>query len=656
MTSRAMMPDHTVVIDGTTIRTVAPSHEVDTSAMQVVDAPGQWVMPGLADMHVHYDDPRDFAMFLANGVTFVRNMWGAPMHLALQRKLQNATLPGPHLMTTTPLIDGADEAGHTLWPGSVLLDDPSEAPSLVRRLIERGYQQLKVYSWLGHDELAALGAAAAEVGVTVTGHCPDGISFEEAVESGMTCFEHLTNVARGHLKGGVDLPSTRNRSPAARIEALRLTNEHMDWDAIRRLASDLAHQQIWNCPTLVLWQQMAVDESTGMADPLLRYEHPATIALWRPQNDPRLRVGKRAPDYAALMRARVEILARVVSILHEEGAPLLIGTDTPNPFVFQGFSVQRELSSFVDAGLSPYEALRCATADAAAFAGQQDSWGTVVAGKRADLLVLRSNPLENVAAVREIEAVFVNGRYLSRKDLDHLLEDRERDVRDTQRRLGDDAWLIARDERVGEPHRLLECLAGCAVGRVEYSIEEASSNEWMIREVYRNDVTDETRRSSVWLDDACVLVAAACELESSAGTATSTVALERGSAYVVTARDVDDFHTVARFPATTPLVPSESFSIVGLAFAVARLTTESCALLELRHGEARILSARISTDRDATTQDAAAMRRRIAVDLPGERREQTYGYDDNGTLTNIIEKTWRGLREVVSIEMSTRLG
>ena len=114
----------------------------------------------------------------------------------------------------------------------------------------------------------------------------------------------------------------------------------------------------------------------------------------------------------------------IVSILHEEGAPLLVGTDTPNPFVYQGFSLHQELENFVQAGLSPYEALCCATREAARFLGEEAQWGTIDPGKHADLLLVRARPFADIRTVRDLEAVFVNGFFFDREHLDELLKQR----------------------------------------------------------------------------------------------------------------------------------------------------------------------------------------------------------------------------------------
>ncbi|HEU0166896.1 MAG TPA: amidohydrolase family protein, partial [Chloroflexota bacterium] len=413
--------DHTVIVDDGLVRVVGPSGFFGNVLFdtQTIDGTGKYLAPGLADMHVHLTAPGDARLFLANGVTLVRNMWGQPWHLGLQGRVRRRELPGPHIVTTSPIVDGVNAEGRTVWPGSQPLTDPAKARELVRSYAERGYQQLKVYHQLTADSNRALAEAAIELGLRVTGHCPNGVTFEQAIANGQTCFEHLVGINTGHLKASVPpLPAT----PLTLHQQLA---DQLDLDAIARLAGHMAEQQVWNCLTTTVWVQPAQDEAIAMADGNLRFMAPSVIANWR------RRTGMDAPPeqaerWAALrtvMPRSVEARFRCAKLLLDEGAPLLLGTDTPNPFVVPGFSIHQELANLVAAGFSPYEALRCGTTEAARFLGESAKWGAIAAGQRADLVLLARNPLQDVSAMARPEAVFVNGFYLDRAQLDDLLEE-----------------------------------------------------------------------------------------------------------------------------------------------------------------------------------------------------------------------------------------
>lgn len=355
MDTERVLADHTVVVAGGSIIEVGPQAEISLAGYEVVDGRGRYLLPGLADMHVHLWDSALVPMYLTHGITTVRNMWGDPVHLALRRRVAEGATLGPRLITASPGIDGLGPDGATAWPGGRHLEDPAKAGMLVADFARRGFDQIKVYTWLKPPVLDALGAAAAEEGLAMVGHCPASMTFERALKAGMACFEHLENVEAGRLTaaGGLDGPS------------------------MKRLARQMADGGVWNCPTLVL---------------------------------------ARGADGSAIHRLRAE----AVAVLHAEGAPLLAGSDTPNDGLGPGEGLHRELGELRAAGLSPFEALACATTAPARFLGHDDE-GTVAPGNRADLVLVRRNPLVDLTALAEIEAVVVAGRLLRRADLDAIV-------------------------------------------------------------------------------------------------------------------------------------------------------------------------------------------------------------------------------------------
>lgn len=419
MDTERILLDQTVLIEDDRIVALGSASSVPLESFYVVvNGTGKYLMPGLTDMHVHYWSPTEAALFLAHGVTVVRNMAGSPYHLALQQHLQRKEHPGPLLFTTSPLIEGGPPI-HSAWRAMTRTED---AANLVHTYAERGYQQIKIYNQLRPDVVQAMGQAAREIGIRMVGHCPNTMTFEEASEAGQSCFEHLTGIWRGHFKPGYEQPSEQfNLHPAV----LRMVNEQLDDDAIRRLGQYLARHQIWNCPTLVCYHYMLESQHACCTDPViesyLKYVPQAALKSWEALDPSRYQEPSSFDPWIAAIRTRNETFSRIVSLLHQEGAPLLIGTDTSVRYVLQGLSVHQELALFVAAGLRPFEALQYGTSEAARFLDQEDEWGTIAVGKRANMLLLNANPLENIQAARQVEAVCVNGFYLSRKDLDAML-------------------------------------------------------------------------------------------------------------------------------------------------------------------------------------------------------------------------------------------
>ena len=224
------------------------------------------------------------------------------------------------------------------------------------------------------------------------------------------------------MGAGIELPELHNLS----LEVLEAVAKGVDEDAIRRLAHDMALQDVWNCPTLVVLRNMHDPQNEGINSPRLKpiVEHVprAGMRIWE-ELDPVRRFPRDSAhrQWLDAWHRRNDVLDRILTILHEEGAPLLVGTDTSVRFVVQGFSVHEELASFIEAGMTPYEALRCATSEPARFLGESELWGTVAEGKRADLILVRGNPLSSIESLRNLEGVFVNGFHFTRVDLDDLL-------------------------------------------------------------------------------------------------------------------------------------------------------------------------------------------------------------------------------------------
>jgi hypothetical protein len=166
--ARRHLPDHGLLVDSGRVRALAPTAELDTRGAEIVDGTGGFLLPQLADMHVHAWDPSSWPLYLVNGITQLRNMWGSPLHLAWEQAVRRGDVPGPHIATTSPIIDGPGETGFPVWPGSYIVRSSEEASHLVERFVERCYRQIKAYQWLEAATLAAICEAAARAGVLAT--------------------------------------------------------------------------------------------------------------------------------------------------------------------------------------------------------------------------------------------------------------------------------------------------------------------------------------------------------------------------------------------------------------------------------------------------------------------------------------------------------
>jgi hypothetical protein len=407
------LENQTVVVRGDRIVEIGPSASVHVAAGALkIDGRGKFLMPGLADMHVHTWNIDDFPLFLANGVTTIRNMSGSPEHIKWKTEIAARRRVGPSIYTAGPIIDG----NPPVWRGSDVVETASEAEQIVRRQKAAGYDFLKIYAHLKPEAYHAIAVAAKEHDMVFVGHVPQSVGLAGALGSGQRSIEHLDYYYEAVRSS--TLPPPAGRSPII---------EHFSWsdvdDAkIGRVAQQTRAAGVWNCPTLVVLQKWtsAGQVNEMLSRPEMNYVAPATLDFWRPSH-----------NYLARMSAAdIEVVRsgdagrkRMLKALHDAGARLLLGTDTGNPFVVAGFSLHEELANFVAAGLTPYDALRAGTHDAAEFMHALDGWGTIAIGRSADLVLLDADPFADVANAEKISGVMLRGHWLQRSELNAMLSD-----------------------------------------------------------------------------------------------------------------------------------------------------------------------------------------------------------------------------------------
>jgi len=243
---------------------------------------------------------------------------------------------------------------------------------------------------------------------------PDSVRASEMSEAGMKSFEHLIGIFEGSS------PAEDEFLKGNKTEARLLAS----YDPARAtsLAATLAKNQTWQCPTLV-WERGGnlIDVTDFAKDTRAKYV-PASwkTKTWKRFTD-EIMQGYGNDDLTVRKKFLDEEL-EVVRLLHEKGVPFLAGTDTPpGVYIFPGFSLHDELQRFVAAGFTPLEALQTATLNPALFFGMEDQLGTIEKGKLADLVLLKANPLDNIANTQKIAAVISNGHYFSSNDLQKML-------------------------------------------------------------------------------------------------------------------------------------------------------------------------------------------------------------------------------------------
>jgi len=388
VTNGRLQQHKSIVVEGNRIARIDDASD-KTRAAATLDGTGMFVIPGLWDMHVHAYFTNDTAqfhstsevmmpLFILNGVTSVRDL-GSNLEatLAARDSVAKHQMIGPRMMVSGPMLDGPT----TRYQAAIKVANGDDARAAVRMLKDRGVDMIKTQSLVPKDAYFAISDEAAKIGIPFEGHVPNAITGMEAVAANQRSFEHLLGVR----------------------------------DTDTALIDELARKRVWQCPTVINSVGTAADFLT---DPGVPFWLKRAVDGWR-----RTATTRAAESDSAARAANERATRRLALIkkMYDKKIPFLAGTDAPAGYdLVPGASLHRELQLFVRAGLTPLQALQTATLNPATYFGRTSDWGTIAPGKTADLVVLRANPLVDIANTRAVAAVVADGRYYSPRELDRL--------------------------------------------------------------------------------------------------------------------------------------------------------------------------------------------------------------------------------------------
>jgi imidazolonepropionase-like amidohydrolase len=418
MDAGRLLPHQTVIVRNGLIAEIGHATAVPIPASaERIDGVDMYLMPGLTDAHVHLRDPSELLSYLAHGVTTVVQLSGPSGTVSdvgrLREQVERGRLPGPTIYMSGRILDGEP----AIFPGvSTVIRSPEQAERAVGAQLAAGADLIKVYNNLRVAELRAVARAARERGVPVWGHIPriDGraTALQRSLAAGLGVIAHGEEVFFTFLHREVEAQLDRGVVPTVDeqsiAEAARLIREH---DAVV-------------IPTLsfIAMTRLQLDDIDALwTDPEARYLAPSVLELWRQQN-PTNRGDLTRFDLRE--RGKRIVVKQLTRALSDAGATLLLGTDASAPGMFPGRSAWTELSELVDAGLTPFQALRTGTTNAGAVLRRLDHpgppFGTVTVGSRADLLLLHANPLADISHIERIAGVVVRGMWYPRARIDSL--------------------------------------------------------------------------------------------------------------------------------------------------------------------------------------------------------------------------------------------
>jgi hypothetical protein len=419
VTDGLVRANQTVLIEGARITRVgAAAGMTIPDGTEVVDGTGGYLIPGLWDMHGHAvaADRVDtfFRLFIANGITGVRDPFGS---LAVAARAERAVavheVAGPpRIVAAGNLIDGAPRS---TVPGAVTASSPDRGRTIVDPLHAVGAPFIKVYSGVSPETYHAIAERSREVGLPFTRHVPTLVRAADAARAGQRSMEHLIGVLTGcsaaeeeiladwrRILGGGDMAVII----AQFMQPVRRALDTQDEIKCRHLMELFVEHGTWQVPTLVSLRGKAyLRELAAEGDPRDRYFAPPS--RWTggspfgfPLNE----------EQWQIFQAQYEHEKQIVGVMAAAGVPILAGSDVATPWVFPGFGLHDELQLLVEAGLTPLQALQAATLNPARFFGRTADLGHVAPGKLADLVLLESNPLDDIGGTRHIRAVIANGR------------------------------------------------------------------------------------------------------------------------------------------------------------------------------------------------------------------------------------------------------
>lgn len=389
MDRERVLEDQTVLVEDGRLTQIGPSKAVKLRrGIRRIEAKGMYLIPGLIDAHVHLESQTEFPLYLANGVTTVFNLDGRPAHLLWRKEVADGRVVGPTILSTGPIFHQKRRAEEDVR----LVDEQAAA----------GYDAIKIYNEVSKEEYPALIAEAKRKNLLLMGHVARAPGFALTLQSGQS-IAHLEEIVY------------TNFNPKDDDDFDHLV---FDESKIPALVQQIKNANIYITATLnnfALIVQQGTDLDAFLKNPDLQYVAPWTLENFEPANN-RYKNRFGPPQYAVLHNL-LAIQRKLLKALNDEGVPLMTGTDATEVGPVAGFGLPDELQEFVQDGLTPYRALETATTVPARYLRQSSESGTIEVGKRADMVLLTGNPLNDISNTRKIAGVMVRGRWLKAKYL-----------------------------------------------------------------------------------------------------------------------------------------------------------------------------------------------------------------------------------------------
>jgi len=402
MDRERVLADQTVIVREGRIAEIGSSGTVSVPSDSTrVEGRGKFLIPALAEMHAHISAERGEAervlfMYVANGIGTIRSMLGDPVHFSLRERAMRGEIVAP-----TMYLSGPSFSGQTT-------PTPQAATARVIEQKKAGYDFLKIHPGVPRDAFDALAKTADMQGIRFAGHVPAAVGLQRALEAKYWTIDHIDGYVEALAEPGAQ---------DAEIFGINLVGG-LDESRIPSLVERTRAAGTWIVPTQILVENWygPDDVETMRKWPEMRYARPGEMSQWVATKR------KNLEGYSSDHRQRyIALRRRLIKALHGGGVGLLLGSDAPQTWNVPGFSIHREIATYVAAGLTPYEALVTGTRGVATHLNALDRAGTIDTGKRADLVLLDANPLQDIANTSKIAGVMIGGRWMPKNEIDQRL-------------------------------------------------------------------------------------------------------------------------------------------------------------------------------------------------------------------------------------------
>ncbi len=377
-TGKPAIENSVVILQNGKITAAGPATSTTVpEGAQVVDAKGKSVLPGLWEMHSHFEQVEWGSIYLATGVTTARDVGNEREFIVAARDAIAAGKGiGPRLVMAG-VVDGSGPFSL----GVIRVDTPEQARDQVQKYKAAGFQQIKIYSSVKPEILKIITAEAHRMGMTVTGHIPFGMNAIQGIEDGMDQINHVEYITPLMVD-----PKSKTIDP--------------DAPNVKKVIN------------LLLEHHTVIDDTLALMEVILHpLDHPISgfepgILKVAPELKEALETMGSPPAKADQSAAMFRAMEETVRLLHQAGVPIVAGTDQAVP----GYSLDREIELYVQAGFTPMEAIQAATLVPARAMGMEKDSGTIEVGKRADVILVNGNPLQNISDIRKVSTVFAAGK------------------------------------------------------------------------------------------------------------------------------------------------------------------------------------------------------------------------------------------------------